>query len=221
MKTLVSAFALALLVSSFPVIAQDFPHDPADVEAAFAKKNYSPYAGRAFPTQVFWGDTHLHTELSMDAGSFGNRLSMDDAYRFARGEEIVSSTGVRARLSRPLDFLVVSDHSDGMGFFPMLLGGDPKLMGAEEGRRWNRMVNEGGTAAVDAALEDHRPLLAWRVSVGAERSQHHATGVGRGRRRGRTVQRSRTLHRVHRLRVDVAGSAWQQHAPGRDLPRRR
>lgn len=57
-----------------------------------AKPAYSPYAGRDYPTRPFFGDTHLHTAFSMDAGAFGARLSPRDAYRFARGEEIDSST---------------------------------------------------------------------------------------------------------------------------------
>ena len=72
------------------------------------QKHYSPYAGRNFPTQVYWGDTHLHTGMSMDAGAFGARLTPDDAYRFAIGEELTSSTGLQVKLSRPLDFLVVA-----------------------------------------------------------------------------------------------------------------
>ena len=57
---------------------------------------YSPYAQRAFPSHVYWGETHLHTGLSLDAGLFGNTLDHEDAYRLARGEEVVSST-VRPR----------------------------------------------------------------------------------------------------------------------------
>lgn len=117
------------------------------------QKEFSPYAGRGFPTEVYFGDTHLHTALSVDAGIFGNRLGMEDAYRFCRGEEVTSSTGYRAKLSRPLDFVVIADHSDGMGFFTMLAEGDPKVMKAEEGRRWHQSISEGGQAAVDAALE--------------------------------------------------------------------
>ena len=66
-------------------------------------------------TQLYFGDTHLHTSYSVDAGMVGDRLGPDEAYRFARGEEVVSSTGQPVRLSRPLDWLVVADHSDGMG----------------------------------------------------------------------------------------------------------
>jgi hypothetical protein len=114
---------------------------------------FSPYAGRNFPTEVFWGDTHLHTSMSFDAGAFGARLDPHDAYRFARGEEVTSSTGFKARLSRPLDFLVVSDHSDNMGFFPTLLGGEPSYLADPTGKRWYDMVQSGGSKAVDAALE--------------------------------------------------------------------
>src|SRR6478672_10766858 len=92
--------------------------DKETADKAFpAKPPYSPYAGRNFPTRPYFGDTHTHTSYSMDAGAFGARLGPKDAYRFAKGEEVVASSGQRAKLSRPLDFMVVSDHSDGMGFF--------------------------------------------------------------------------------------------------------
>lgn len=114
---------------------------------------YSSYANRTFPDQVFWGDSHLHTSMSMDAGTFGARLLPDDAYRFAKGYQLTSTTGVPARLSRPLDWLVVSDHSNNMGFFPALLRGDEKILASPQGRRWYDMVQEGGQTAVAAALE--------------------------------------------------------------------
>jgi hypothetical protein len=123
------------------------------MKEVFEKKEFSPYARRGYPTRVYWGDTHLHTALSTDAGAFGNRLGMEEAYRFARGEEVTSATGVRAKLSRPLDFLVISDHSDAMGFFPRIYAGDPYLMQHEKGRRWNQLINSGGQDAVTAAIE--------------------------------------------------------------------
>jgi hypothetical protein len=136
------------------VLAQD-PTPPADtLEDAFKpQRPYSPYAGRNFPTQVFWGDTHLHTGMSMDAGAFGARLGPEEAYRFARGEELVSSTGLRVKLSRPLDFLVVADHSDNMGFFPRLFAGDATLLADPTGKRWYEMVQQGGQEGVKAAVE--------------------------------------------------------------------
>jgi hypothetical protein len=116
-------------------------------------KAYSPYAQRSFPGRPLWGDTHLHTGLSVDAGLFGARLGVADAYKFARGEELVSSTGQPVKLSRPLDWLVVADHSDAMGFVQDLAAGDPNILSFEEGQRWHDGFMEGGDAAVAAALD--------------------------------------------------------------------
>jgi hypothetical protein len=126
--------------------------DPATLQKVFpSKPGYSPYAGRTFPTMPLFGDTHLHTGYSMDAGAFGARLTPRDAYRFARGEEIASNTGQPVKLSRPLDFLVVADHSDGMGFFPQLMGGDPTLLATPQGRKWYDEIRggKGAEAAID------------------------------------------------------------------------
>lgn len=151
-----SVFALLAVTLSLPVHSADAPGLPAPDEAAAeraypARPLYSPYAGRGFPTRPFFGDTHLHTSYSMDAGAFGARLGPREAYRFARGEEVASSTGQPVRLSRPLDFLVVADHSDGMGFFPLLFKGDPAIMADPQGRRWNEMIRTGKGA--EAAIE--------------------------------------------------------------------
>jgi len=133
--------------------AQDFGGIENSADAFPPQKHYSPYAGRNFPTQVFWGDTHLHTGMSMDAGAFGARLSPEDAYRFARGEELTSSTGLQVKLGRPLDFLVVADHSDNMGFFPRLYAGEPAMLADPTGKRWYQMIQEGGQEAVKVAVE--------------------------------------------------------------------
>jgi len=127
MKKTLTCLAVVLLLAApiaAPARAQDPMPPPETLQNAFPPQDhYSPYAGRNFPTQAYWGDTHLHTGLSMDAGAFGARLMPEDAYRFALGEELTSSTGQQVKLSRPLDFLVVADHSDNMGFFPRLYPG--------------------------------------------------------------------------------------------------
>ena len=89
----------------------------------------------------------------MDAGLFGNRLPPREAYRFARGEEVVSSTGQPVRLSRPLDWLMVADHSDGMGLVGDIRRGKPEVLTFEQAARWNKGMSEGGDAAVAAALD--------------------------------------------------------------------
>ena len=144
----------ALAGVSLALSAQASDTGTLDKKAAaelFGPKYYSPYAGRNYPTRVLWGDTHLHTMLSMDAGAFGNRLGLDDAYRFTKGEEVISSSGQQVRLSRPLDWLVIADHSDGMGVFTMMLNQDPEIMQYPDGRRWSSMVREGRGA--EAAME--------------------------------------------------------------------
>ncbi len=145
--------SIALLTWQLPALAQDPGPSPDTLHNVFPKRAYSPYASRNFPTRPLWGDTHVHTELSMDAGAFGARLGPADAYRFGKGEEVISSTGQRVKLSRPLDFLVVADHSDNMGFFPRLFAGDPGLLQDETGRRWYNMIQEGGQEAVKVAVE--------------------------------------------------------------------
>ncbi|MGH8863918.1 MAG: DUF3604 domain-containing protein, partial [Burkholderiales bacterium] len=126
--------------------------DKAQLEKVHpAKPPYSPYVDRNFPTRPFFGDTHLHTAVSFDAGAFGARLGPRDAYRFARGEQITSNTGQSAKLSRPLDFLVVADHSDNMGFFPDLFAGKPEVLADPTGRKWYDMIHSGKGA--EAAME--------------------------------------------------------------------
>ena len=151
-RTMVLSAALVALASATVEAAAQVPPPPPEVLAeAYRGKAYSPYAGRGFPSRVYWGDTHLHTAMSMDAGLFGNRLDWDEAYRFARGEEITTSGGLRARLSRPLDFLVIADHSDGMGFFPDLFAGAPHILADPTGKDWYDRLHAGEGVAV--ALE--------------------------------------------------------------------
>ncbi len=88
-----------LLINSTP-FAMEYHHGDEALEKTLYKKQFSPYAGRSYPTRVLWGDQHLHTQISVDAGTMC-RLSQEDAYLFARGEEVTSTTGVRAKLSRP------------------------------------------------------------------------------------------------------------------------
>jgi hypothetical protein len=150
-RSTIALVLLTLTVFVATTVAQDFGgHEET---ANFKKQSYSPYANRNFPNDVFWGDTHLHTQLSFDAGAFGNRLLPKEAYRFAKGEEVTSTTGIKVRLSRPLDWLVVSDHSDNMGLFTRIFEGHPDILADEEGRRIYDMIQAGGQTAVKATVE--------------------------------------------------------------------
>ncbi len=146
-------------VASAQVTSPKEDHDAAAGHEATAPAktvsglDYSPNAGRKYPMHVYFGDTHHHTANSGDAFFAGNRLTPEDAYRFARGEEIVSSSGVPDKLSRPLDFLVVSDHAEGLGIGFEVFSGNPSLVSDPTVARWQKMLMAGGKDAKDATNE--------------------------------------------------------------------
>ena len=118
---------------------------------------YSPYAGRDYPDQVLFGDTHFHTNLSFDAGLVGTRLTMDEGYRFARGEKVISNTGQSVQLIRPLDFLVITDHAEFIGLAPMIQRSDPKLLADP----WGKWVHERFNAGSEGRMEAFANIIEW------------------------------------------------------------
>lgn len=121
--------------------------------AAFADDPYSRPADSDYPKDVFWGDTHLHTRNSADAYSLGNmNLTPADAYRFARGAEIIAHNGMRVQLRRPLDFLVVSDHSEYLGGYYRFNVNDPVVTGTDAGKIWQGFIEDGDPAKLMATF---------------------------------------------------------------------
>ena len=148
--------AAGLNITSLPVIAAEAVGFPITKESSFtgyAGKTYSPYAQRNFPSRPLWGDSHLHTTFSMDARLYGNVLGLEEAYRFALGEEVTSSTGQRVKLSRPLDWLVIADHSDQLGMAQDIANGAPEVLKSEQGRAWSKGLKAGGQESVEAGLD--------------------------------------------------------------------
>ena len=157
-QNLLKSIVVSTLLISAPLLATtaaqaQFSPSKESLSDLYPGKAYSPYAQRSFPDQVFWGDTHLHTGLSMDAGLFGARLGLEDAYQFARGDEVMASSGQPVKLSRPLDWLVIADHSDGMGFFNDLAAGKPDVIAFDQAKGWYEGLQKGGEASADAALD--------------------------------------------------------------------
>jgi hypothetical protein len=146
----ITFFVLSILVSIVSAQQEFSLHED---EVVRDTPEFSPFVDQHFAQRVYWGDTHLHTANSPDAGLVGNKLGPDMAYRFARGEEITSSGGLRVKLIRPLDFLVVTDHSEYMGLAPMLVTGDPVLLSDPTGKRWYDMYNGGQEQAYAAFRE--------------------------------------------------------------------
>lgn len=146
----VLAFFLAglLAVAAF---AQDLPPDAA--AGSLKGRPYSPYADRGFPTQVFFGDTHVHSALSADAGGGGTTLMPRDMYRFARGEQVTSNTGQPVKLSRPFDLYMLTEHTDGMGVITDIIRGAPNIMSDPDGKRFHNAFAKGGDDAKEASIE--------------------------------------------------------------------
>ena len=124
---------VSLLMSAFLYISSG---------GALAEQNYSPYSGKNFPNQVFWGDTHLHTRISADSYLRGNKLlTSEDAYRFAMGDNVVTHNGRNVRLRRPLDFLVIADHAEEIGILVDIHAADSRLIETETGRKIYNLLN--------------------------------------------------------------------------------
>jgi len=145
---------LLCLVVVAPAFASDIGTPSVEVlKGLYPGKAYSPWADRSFPSKVFWGETHLHTGLSLDAGLFGNTTGHDTAYRLARGEQVIASSGQPVKLSRPLDFLVITDHSDMMGIATDIQRGAPNILANPKGKEWAEGFSKGGQAAAEAAFD--------------------------------------------------------------------
>ena len=144
-KSLTAGVIFAIFFVPLAVFAETYAGygDEPTKSSHLGQKEYSPYLNIGYPQRVFWGDTHLHTSYSTDAGMVGNQLQPDEAFRFARGEMVVSSSGVRARLQRPLDFLVVADHAENLGLAPMIEEKNPDLLKTDFGREISELVYAG------------------------------------------------------------------------------
>jgi hypothetical protein len=148
-RALASTACAAALLFTSSALAQDIQIS----EDHFQKSDeaYSPYVDDHYPQNVYFGDTHLHTSWSADAGLAGATLGPDAAYRVARGELIESQTGQPFKLIRPLDFIVVADHAENIGIADYLNRGDPLALNTEAGRRWYEFFEAG--EGIKAAYE--------------------------------------------------------------------
>ncbi len=171
--TIALALGLALIGAHAAEPGNDEGITKEDV-AHISQKQFSPYAGRNYPTRVLWGDTHLHTAVSVDAGTMC-RVGQEDAFRFARGEEIATTYGLRAKLSRPLDFLVISDHAEMYGLMPQLLSGDPEILATPIGRKWYDGLKSGDNDKVFAtAMEIVASLSTKDAPIKSEKAVRNA-----------------------------------------------
>ena len=157
MKHAIRLAAVAALACAAAAGAQQITpstaYQQADTKKFYKEPGYSPYAGRRYPTRPLFGDEHVHTGWSADAGMSGATLGPEDAFRFARGEQVTSTSGQPVQLSRPLDWMVLTDHSDGMGIIDLLRKGDPEMMADPMLKRWHDMMATGQEGSKAAVME--------------------------------------------------------------------
>ena len=120
-----------------------------------AEINYSPAVNDSYPSEVYWGDTHVHSNLSLDANGMGNKtLSPDEAYQFAKGYPVITGKGEVALLQKPLDFLVVADHAENMGALWAAYSNNKALLGSDSGKQWHKLVNSVSDSREDGFFWD-------------------------------------------------------------------
>ncbi len=148
------------MMAAGPALAQDLSVEREDLPAT--KFEYSPYVDDYYPDQVYFGDTHLHTSWSTDAGLIGATLGPDEAYRVSRGDVVTSFSGFKVKLVRPLDFVVVADHAENLGLADYIRRSDPILLENETGKRWHDMnkSGKGYDAFLEWARSDGKDLIA-------------------------------------------------------------
>ena len=155
------------------VAALIFTHGAAQADGP----PYSTGVDTDYPKRVFFGDLHLHSNISADAHSMGNLLlSSADAYRFARGEKVTASNGLPAQLKRPLDFLSVTDHAEFMGLYRMFTIEDPRLMNSDLGKAWlSRYDTKPDPNEADPTrLMARNPIAAFVNSINDPNSERDA-----------------------------------------------
>ena len=153
-SVLLAAIASAVALVVVPMISARADDDRPPPDRVIT---YSSYPEKNFPNRVYFGDTHLHTSYSTDAGMIGNRLGPDEAYRFARGEAVTSSTGLKTKLARPLDFLVISDHAENLGLATAIVESSPDLLSNPWGKEQHDLVRQGGR---DGAIQAYDNWMA-------------------------------------------------------------
>ena len=208
----------AVILWTGAALAQGYMGDVAidEDDVALGRSHYSPFLDQSYPNRVFFGDTHLHTSYSTDAGMLGNALGPDEAFRFARGEKVRASVGEYAQLIRPLDFLVVADHAENLGLAPMIEESNPDLLKNEWGREIHDLVKNGDVFAAfvkwgesmnaleDPIADDDLTRTIWnRIVESAERFNDPGVFTSLHGFEWTSMPDGKNLHRVVMFRDDA------------------
>jgi hypothetical protein len=174
---------------------------------------YSPYPEENYPNQVLFGDTHLHTAYSADAGLVGATTTPDDAYRFAKGETVTSSNGLKARLQRPLDFLVVTDHAENLGIPIALEEENPVLQSNEWGKK---IAQTYKPRTDDARLQAY---IQWFGAVNTPGGKDPMAGTNFGETMWKRITQAAEDHNNPGAFTAFIGFEWTSGPDGNNLHR--
>ena len=206
--TSASLVAVVALMLAAPSSSQELVNMAPDPDA-----EYSPYIQDDYPNQVLFGDTHLHTAYSADAGLVGAITTPDDAYRFAKGEVVTSSHGVRARLGRPLDFLVVADHAENLGLTIAIGEDSPILKSSEWGRGLIETYGDGG------AEGQAKAYLYWAQAFSFSDEGDPLAGTGLDRTMWARMTEAAERHNNPGAFTALIGYEWTAGPQGNNLHR--
>ena len=210
---------VAILTTSGPALAA-----PTEMQAKTAdvgdrggagqlhegEQTYSPYTGRAYADRVFFGDMHFHTNLSFDAGLIGTTLDAHAGYRMARGEMVISNTGLPVRLIRPLDFLAITDHAEMIGLAPAIAESSPILLSEP----WGKWMHERFNAGQEGRMEAVRDVVDKGTSgVNPFSSDEMSRSIW-----GETIQIAEQYNEPGRFTA-LAGFEWTSTPDGDNLHR--
>lgn len=174
---------------------------------------YSPYPEENFPNRVLFGDTHLHTAYSADAGLVGATTTPDDAYRFAKGETVISSNGLPARLQRPLDFLVVTDHAENLGL-PVALEEENPVLQTNE---WGKTIAETYKPRTEEARL--QAYIQWFGAVNKPDGSDPMAGTKFGETMWKRITQAAEDHNDPGAFTALIGFEWTSGPDGNNLHR--
>ncbi|MGI9220018.1 MAG: DUF3604 domain-containing protein [Woeseiaceae bacterium] len=153
----ISLRAISCLATCLALVAcgsENSEHSAGGTDPAVATSSPTTTTGTAaYPTNAYFGDTHVHTGWSGDAGMDGAITEPEDAYRYALGEVMTSNTGLEVQLSRPYDWFMVTDHSDGMGTINEIVAENPEMMADPVLARWSKALKSSEEEAAAAKSE--------------------------------------------------------------------
>ncbi|MBL4799328.1 MAG: DUF3604 domain-containing protein, partial [Oleispira sp.] len=183
--------------------------------ASEKEKNYSPYADKNYPTKLLFGETHIHSALSADAGGGGTTLLPRDIYRFARGEQVMSNTNQPVKLDRPLDFICLTEHTDGMGVITDIFKGTENILADEQGADYHKRFAAGGAEAKQASFDI---IAAFSSGTLSKALIYQEGNPGYGRTWKDLVQAAEEFNEPHRFTTMISYE-WTSLVKGNNLHR--